>query len=205
MGWTYNVARKMSKRFVSLAAILFIELAAVGFLRAGVFLSSPAGPPVKADAMVILGGDSGSRTLKGIELYKEGYAPRVILTGLEEGEPGAQNYYLHWRSQMLLSAGMPKRALQFDTVSRNTWEEAENTLKKAQAAGWKTVLVVSDPPHMRRLNWVWSKLKRGTGVSVVLVAASPSWWDAKRWWRNDISAKFVTNEYLKMAYYLVAH
>ncbi len=199
------MAKKQLKRFACLAGFLCIVLAVIGFLRAGVFLSSPARQPVKADAMVILGGDAGARTLKGIELYKKGYAARVILTGLDEGEPEAQNYYLHWRSQMLIGAGVPKRALQFDTVSKNSWEEAANTLKRAQAAGWKTVLVVSDPPHMRRLKWVWGKLQRGTGVDVVLVEAVPSWWEPQRWWKNEISAKFVANEYLKIAYYLVAH
>lgn len=195
----------MKQKRLLIGVAVLVVVSVCGFLVAGVFLSAPARPPVKADAMVILGGDGGARTLRGIELYYKGYANRIILTGLEEGEPGAQKYYLNWRSQMLIDAGVPKEALQFDTVSRNSWEEAVTTLKKARAAGWKSVLVVSDPPHMRRLGWVWRKQFKDTGISVILVEAVPSWWEPRRWWKNEISAKFVANEYLKIGYYLIMH
>ena len=66
-------------------------------------------------------------------------------------------------------------------------------------------MVVSDPPHMRRLQWVWSRVFKGSGIEVLLVAGTPVWWDAGRWWANEPSAKFVVNEYIKIAYYLVKY
>ena len=41
-----------------------------------------AGPPEKADIVVVLGGDSsGNRILKAAELVRAGYAPRVLVSG----------------------------------------------------------------------------------------------------------------------------
>ena len=68
--------------------------------------------------------------------------------------------------------------------------------------GWKTVLAVSDPPHMRRLAWTWRRVFTGSGVSYRLVASSAQWWTAGDWWRDEHSGAFVITEYIKIAYYL---
>lgn len=175
------------------------------FTNAGVFLASPAGKPEFADVLVILGGDAGARTIRGLELYRKKYATRIFLTSLEYDELDARNYYLHWRSRLLLDGGVKRDAIEFDTISKNSWEEAENTLKLAKQHGWTKIIVVSDPPHMRRLKWVWSKVLKDSGVDFVLVSGTPSWWRADKWWTNELSAKFVVNEYIKIVYYFFRH
>lgn len=171
------------------------------FLKAGVFLAAPAGAPQPADAIVILGGDGGDRTLRGLDLYRKRYAPVLLLTGVEGGEQSVQSYYLNWRAQILIAGGVKKDAIRYDAASVNSWQEAENTLKMAKASGWRKVIVVSDPPHMRRLKWVWTKVLRGTGVGFILVSERPSWWNARKWWGDEQSAKFVVSEYVKLPYY----
>lgn len=64
------------------------------------------------------------------------------------------------------------------------------------------VLVVSDPPHMRRLSWVWGRVFAGSGKEFVLVASEMEGWDAGHWWRTSQTAQFVFSEYIKIAYYL---
>jgi hypothetical protein len=66
-------------------------------------------------------------------------------------------------------------------------------------------MVVSDPPHMRRLQWVWARVFKGSGIQVALIEGKPGWWNAERWWSNEASAKFVVSEYLKIAYYLIKY
>ena len=53
--------------------------------RAGYWLEAPAQAPVHTDAIVVLGGNDGDRALRALALYREGYAPRIVLTGLERG------------------------------------------------------------------------------------------------------------------------
>lgn len=66
-------------------------------------------------------------------------------------------------------------------------------------------LKVSDPPHMRRLDWVWGKVFAGSGKSYVLVASEPAWWDAVHWWRSEKAGQFVLTELIKMGYYVVKY
>jgi len=173
---------------------------AVFLLCAGVFLASPAGEPRRADAIVILGGDSGPRAVKGLELYRGDYAPVVLLTVLEEG-PFTHRYAADPRSRALMAGGVRKEVIEFVGESKNSWQEAENTLRLAKPRGWRTVIVVSDPPHMRRLSWAWGRVLKGSGVTPVLVASEPSWWHAWKWWLDKDSARFVLTEYVKLLYY----
>ena len=74
-----------------------------------------------------------------------------------------------------------------------------------EANGWRRVLVVSDPYHMRRLSWVWGRVFRDSGLSYSLVASSPQWWNPDGWWHDEKSAPLVIVEYIKLAYYLVKY
>ena len=188
------------------ASILFLVLLLIGsFFQVGLFLSAPAATPEKADLIVVLGGDAGARSLTGAKLYCDGYAPRVLLTGLDDGEKAALPYYYHWRSQLLQGKGVDKQAILYDFKSGNSWQEAQNTLKLMKENHWQTALVVSDPPHLRRLDWVWNKTFSGFGCDYRLIAAAPSWWDAHHWWQDERSGKFVVDELIKLAYYRIKY
>jgi hypothetical protein len=67
------------------------------------------------------------------------------------------------------------------------------------------VLVVSDPPHMRRLSWVWGRVFAGSGKTYTLVASNMENWDAGHWWRTSLNAQFVFAEYIKLGYYLFTY
>jgi uncharacterized SAM-binding protein YcdF (DUF218 family) len=176
------------------------------FIKAGQLLVTDNSSPLKeADAIIILGGDSGSRSLNGLELYKKGYGRYILLTGIENGEPGAMDYYLNWRAQIFSNAGVERNNILFDKNSRNTWEEADNTFRLMQKLHWRHVIVVSDPPHMRRLKLVWDKVFKSPDLSYSLYPSTPTWWKADQWWSNETSAKFVFEEYLKLLYYFVVH
>ena len=187
--------------FVLLAAALLCIL----FFRAGVFLSSPGVEPQEADAIVVLGGGSKYRTFRGLELYRKKYAPVVLLAGVQGLGLPAQKRHTSWQAQILIRGGVKKDGIAYDPVSANTWQEAENTLKLAKACGWKKVIVVSDPPHMRRLKWTWGKVFNGSGVDFILVSSALSGWNAERWWADDQSSDYLVSEYVKMVYYFLRY
>ncbi len=175
-------------------------LAFVG-LYAGAWLAAPAQPPRRADAIVALGGDDGDRALRALGLYREGYAPTLVLTGLEYGN-AAPPAALTWRADFLEAHGVPRSAVRFEMVSRNSFSEATSILALMRQERWHTVIVVSDPPHMRRLAWTWSRVFAGSGLDYVLVASKPDWWSADGWWRDEKSGAFVIMEYIKLSYYV---
>lgn len=170
-------------------------------MGAGHFLVAPAQSPVKADLIVTLGGGTGGRDDRVLELYAKGIASKVLLTGQEGAYRKTRTTYLNWRAQYLVDQGVPRSALLFDLQSASSWDEAGNTLRLMQLANLGRVVVVSDPPHMRRLAWVWGKVFAGSAKEYTLVASDMDGWDAEHWWRTSGNAQFVFAEYIKLAYY----
>jgi len=100
---------------------------------------------------------------------------------------------------------VPPGALLFDDASKSSWDEAVNTLALMRREGRKRVLIVSDPPHLWCLNWVWSRLAPTAGVDYRLIASEPHWWHPARWRADEQSRSFVASELIKIAYYEFAH
>ena len=153
----------------------FALLCAAVISQAGRFLEAPTSTPSQADVLVALGGESGDRALTAASIFRDGFAPRMLVTGLDTSPPGVRAAYLHWRAQVLVEQGVPLERIIGDANSTNSWEEAVNTRRTTEANGWRRVLVVSDPYHMRRLSWVWGRVFRDSGLSYSLVATSPKW------------------------------
>lgn len=176
------------------AFLLLPEISLLGYLTAGAVLAAPAGVPHAADVVVVLGGDgSGGRYTRGRELIRAGYGRQLVLI-----EPNAVN-----RKDAL--ANLPGVVIWDDILPGNSWGEAKVTRARMQAKGWKSVLVVSDPPHMLRLRYAWSSNFWGSDLSFTLVATNPPWWSAWRWWTNPQSSSFVGDEVLKLGYYVLRY
>ena len=186
-----------------LAAFLLVAAGFALFVaRAGYWLESPSQSPTRADAIAVLGGDEeGERATRALALYREGFAPIVVLTGLQR-DSKAVPAALNWRAESLESQGIPKTSIRFELEARNSYMEAEQLLSLMRKEGWRTLIVVSDPPHMRRLAWTWARVFEGSGLSYVLVASKPDWWDAGNWWRDEKAGQFVITEYIKLGYYM---
>ena len=124
-----------------------------------------------------------------------------VLVGASGAHSKTRPAYLRWQARYLVEEGVPENALLYDRSSTSSWDEAVNTLELMRSMKLDRVLVVSDPPHMRRLSWVWGKVFEGSGKEFTLVASEMEGWDAAHWWRTSPNAQFVFGEYIKLAYY----
>lgn len=174
-------------------------------LNVGHWLSSPRSVPVHGDLIVALGGGGIERLQIAFTLYEQGHAQRILLTGIERDQGPNGNQSQNWRSQFLLNRGVPSEALLFDHESANSYEEANNTAVLMNIERWKTLMVISDPPHLRRLSMVWGPVCTQQGLECRLIATEPVAWNPSRWWREKIWAKFVGMELVKLAYYTVVY
>lgn len=158
-------------------------------------LSSPAGAPRYVDAIVVLGGDGGmgGRYARGLDLVAAGYSKRLVLTFPSAGQ-------IKDAKSML-----PDTEIVDSAPAPGSWGEAVAVRDLMQARGFRSVMVVSDPPHMLRLLYTWGSIFRGTGLEYSLVATNPTWWSDWGWWRNRQASDFVSNEVLKLGYYLMKH
>jgi len=132
--------RKIIKRTVLAVFVLLVLLVVAAWLFPRQFLCVDSGP-VTADVIVVLGGGSHERPERAAELYKERVAPRIIVSGLGD-------YEINRR--ILISAGVPASAIELETKSRTTQENALFTIKLLREQKLKRVILVTSWYHSRR-------------------------------------------------------
>jgi uncharacterized SAM-binding protein YcdF (DUF218 family) len=128
---------------------------------------------LKADAIVVLGGctesalpprpwveikEEGDRVLYAAKLYREGRAPRLILSGgriewRKGGEPESEDMAV-----LLETMGVPRSAMLQDPDSLNTRENALNVKRIMDAQGIRQILLVTSAMHMPRSLMIFRKL-----------------------------------------------
>ena len=89
----------LARRLLSsrLLWVMVLVLASLLLLvrQAGWYVSGPGDTASQADLIVALGGGGGLRDVKVGQLFAEGYASRVLLTGMEGVAEATLPYYQH--------------------------------------------------------------------------------------------------------------
>jgi len=153
--------------------------------------------PQTADAIVVLGGGSGDREVTGARLYAEGYAPVVVTTGGKVGLPGLPGVtFAELGANELQRRGVPASAIIQLSDATSTCDDAR-LARAALPPGAKRLILVTDPFHTRRAEWLFTQGVEG--VKVITVAASPSWFDPAQWWKDERGIIVVGQEYVKFA------
>jgi uncharacterized SAM-binding protein YcdF (DUF218 family) len=149
---------------------------------------------------VIAGGDE--RTDYAIQLYKQGYGKQIFFTG---GWCTTHGYY-HGQhgADRAEGQGIESNNVVIDeSPVTSTYDEAV-LLKELIARSptpIRSVIVVSDPYHMRRARWAYQEvLGSGIALEMAPIPFQQSQY-LRRWWTDWLSRQFVKEEYLKMGYY----
>jgi vancomycin permeability regulator SanA len=88
-----------------------------------------------------------ARTERAIELYQEGYAAHLILSGGLGRWPPEEAEVMR---RLAEAAGVPQEALILDLEASSTWESIARAREILDQEGWETAIVVSDPFHLTR-------------------------------------------------------
>ena len=158
-----------------------------------------------ADVIHVIAGED-YRTDYALQLYKQGYAQTLFFTG---GWCETHQYH-HGKhaEERSLAQGIPSNAIAFDDSSvTSTYMEA-NYLKEWIAHSptpIHSVIVVSDPFHMRRVRWTYKKVL-GKSIGVQMAPVPFNWTPyRRRWWTDKISREYVRDEYGKLVYYILRY
>lgn len=113
--------------------------------------------PEHSDLIVVFAGSEG-RLEKAAELYKLGYADKVLLTPANgESNP-----------QAAVASGIPASALILDRQATSTYNNAVVTLDVMKKNGYKKALVVTSDYHIRRSRFILNRLNEdGYEISIV--------------------------------------
>ena len=158
-----------------------------------------------ADVIHVIAGDD-YRTEYAIQLYKQGEAGTIFFTG---GWCDTHLYYHgeHGR-EVSLAAGLPPQAIASDdTAVTSTYMEAER-LKvwiDHSPRPIRSVIVVSDPFHMRRVSWIYHWVF-GDRIRVQMAPVPFNLTPYQRaWWKDPESRAYVQVEYEKLAFNLLRY
>jgi len=188
--------------YILAALLALIAAGSYAFLNAGRWLS-PETPLTHADAIFVLAGTVAERPLEAADLYREGYAPRILVTRdtpeRAETIAASRGARVPARADMnreiLVELGIPPTALIIpDRLHDNTASEAATLREVAVKEGWRRVIVVTSVYHLRRAAIVCRRQLRGTGIEVVLRASRYDQAQPERWWTRRSDIRWVASE-----------
>ena len=150
-------------------------------------------PPVKADAVVVLGGDEfGMRTIKAAQLVQAGYAPYVLLSG----PPILLTHESELMLAFALKQGYPASLFQQYQHDANSTREEETVLAaELQRRGIRHILLVTSNYHSRRATYLFHRI--APWLTVQTVDAPDAYFTSGTWWKTRRGRKTFALEWMK--------
>jgi uncharacterized SAM-binding protein YcdF (DUF218 family) len=175
---------------------------------AGVFTARGLGrwlvvedPLAPSGAIVVLSGGMPYRAVEAAKLYRAGMAPEIWLTRPWH-PPAIDQLGVNFKSEevyseeVLVHEGVPASAVRiFGPIISNTESEVRAIGEEMRRSGVNRVIIVTSPPHTRRVRTLWRELAP-SGFDAIVRAAATDPYDANHWWRNTRDALDVTREVL---------
>jgi len=170
-------------------------------------------PPVRSDAVLVLnaGVEYYPRLIEAAEIYKQGFAGRVVINGNRKSEVLRELEQMGFKGccpwyekflRILALFGVPRDKViyinaedAYDTVS-----EAEIVGKELIQQGIKRIIVTTSKSHTKRARFIWSKMYEDR-LSICSVAAKTDPYDPENWWKSGRQARWVLAEYGAWIYY----
>ncbi len=157
-----------------LLAIVVIAL----LIGIGKFLS-PEDELKKADAIVaISGGDTKARTAQAIELYKDGWAPKLIFSGAALDPLSPSNASV--MREQAVRGGVPSDDVIIEERATDTAQNALRSISILEELNVETIILVTSSYHQRRASMEF-RAAVGDSVEVVNRPVADKDWN-NRWW-----------------------
>jgi uncharacterized SAM-binding protein YcdF (DUF218 family) len=197
-----SMARKHSVRNIALIIALVVCAAGVfAFRGVGRWLvrEDTLGP---ADAIVVLSGGMPERADEAARIYVRGYAHEVWITRPESPAADLSEMGIQYTGeesysrQILIHFDVPGENIRaLPSIVVNTEREVEEISSEMRRQGLASVIIVTSPPHTRRVRTLWRKLV-GENPRAIVRAAPLDSFDADHWWRDTRDALSVVRELL---------
>jgi uncharacterized SAM-binding protein YcdF (DUF218 family) len=173
------------KRLVWFLAIIVIIIIALP-LFVGWYLS-PQDNLEKTDMIVVVsGGDNDARIEKGIQLYREGWAPLILFSGAAaEGDVSNAKAM----KRIAVAKGIPSEKILMEEKSKTTQENADFSAVVLAQENAKSIILVTSPYHQRRTYNLFKKAL--PDVKILNQSALDSNWRKKGWWQTNVG-RFLT-------------
>lgn len=186
-----NFSKRCSRGFLWISIVIVIVLT-LGWLSRAIWLPLLLGfldvsrSPQTADVIVALG-MSATRTATAIDLFNDGFAPQIIMSGCGNG--------FQEQLEALRDAGISDEVVLTIVGAQSTHEEAVRVMELLWEKEASSALIVTDAYHSRRAQATYEHLQRHPVVELAFVASN-----------GQMTCNICTlEEYLKLAYYLIRY
>jgi uncharacterized SAM-binding protein YcdF (DUF218 family) len=164
----------------------------------------------KADAICVLAGSIPDRILEAVDIYRQGYAPLIILTREEEpsgldkllklGIRVPEGYELNKR--IALKLGVPVSSIVIVNERANsTYAEALAVSDLLKKKNIKSIIIVTSKSHTTRATKLFNLVVGGEGVKIITRPSKYDTFDPENWWKERRDLKQIIWEYQKLLYY----
>lgn len=202
-------ARARLRRAAIVCGFLLLA-AAAWFLVYGGRVLQHEDPLSHADAIFVLAGTRAERWLGAVDLYREGYAPTIVLSPgiIEPAEFWLRSRGIPFPAESELARtamvrmGIPDGSIltPFENVD-NTAAEAQLLERLSQAHHWTRVIIVTSKYHTRRAGFAFRRALKHSGVTIIMRATRYDDADPARWWHHRSDLRFVLLEWEKLVAY----
>jgi uncharacterized SAM-binding protein YcdF (DUF218 family) len=162
-------------------------------------------PLTNADVILVIGGGPDTRPLAAVQLFRQGLAPKILLTKPEYGGATALGLLpdgVEIERRMMVKEQVPAGdILVVPRVVDSTYDEAAAVAEWARTNSIKRVIIPTDLFHTRRVRWIFRRELRALGIEVIVRAVPVLRYAETDWWRHEQGIVDFQNEFLKDIYY----
>jgi len=167
-------------------------------------------PLEKADALLVLSGGTPFRAMEAAELYRQGWAPAILLTRGRPDEADAALQKLgidhpaeyEYNRHVLLRLDVPSEAIVLlDKPIVNTWDELTIAAHWLDKHAGHQIIIVTSKTHTRRVALMWGHAQPGTQRGIVRWTPQDPFDPQQAWWKERRFAFIVLWEYLGLLNY----
>ena len=202
-------ALRVMKRLLIGTAIVAVLGAAAFLPFAGRYLQVNE-PLERTDAIFVLAGGRVERWREGVELHREQWAPRIVLSPgySESAEKDLRAQGIRYPSETELALGaMAQMGVPKDAITLLPYE-VDNTAQEALAIHemldrerWKSLIVVTSIYHSRRVQLAFRREFAGTPAKIIIRTSRYDRSVPHRWWTHRGDIRFVGLELQKLILY----
>ncbi|MFA4941302.1 MAG: YdcF family protein [Patescibacteria group bacterium] len=157
----------------------------------------------KANAIILLEGDGYFRVPKAVELYKNKWAPKIVVSGGVDNK----NYgSFSDIGEKVKQAGVPSKDIILEKESTHTREQAINIIKMCKDKKWKRIILVASHYHQARAFLTFLKAMQEEKIKIQIINAPANnlgWFSANKWGKRMdlLDAEFERiNKYSKLGH-----
>lgn len=195
--------------FVFVAIFLLLFALRVPILKSLSSYLMKTDAPQTADVIFVLSGAAYDRGMKAADVYKQGWAPKIVCTGgNKDGNAlalGKEYFECELTRSAILLSGVDSNVVTILPEGTSTFEESEAIEQYCVERNIKSCIVVTSLFHTRRVSWTVKKKLDQAGVETYLVGAPSRFYDPTAWWKSEYGLLDLNNEYVKLGYYLVKY